>query len=210
MPTKEEISAGLTELANQYSNIAIAWHVIILMIIAALFVGWKPGNSLMILLLGSLLMSVSVFASLQGNFFNAAVFAFLVIMSIYATLRSGNGNITGDRSWLDIGGLILIIFGLFYPEFLTSGSLIEYAYASPTGLIPCPTLSVLTGFALVYKGFRSQTLSMTIGISGMFYGLFGVIYLGMNIDWVLVAGAGLLLMNTLLLSRNAFLPGNVH
>src|SRR6188768_498198 len=112
MLSKEEILAGLTALANQYSNIAIAWHGIILMIIAALFAGWKPGNSLMILLLCSLLMSVSVFASLQGNFFNAAVFAFLVIMSIYAAIRSGNENITGDRSWVDISGLILIIFGL--------------------------------------------------------------------------------------------------
>jgi hypothetical protein len=204
MLTREEILAGLTALANEYSNIAIVWHVIILIIIGGLFAGWKPSNGLMILLLSSLIMSVSVFAGLQGNFFNAAVFAILVIMSIYATLRSGIGNIAGDRSWVDIGGLILIIFGLFYPEFLTSGSLIEYAYASPTGLIPCPTLSVLTGFALVYKGFRSQTWSMAIGISGMFYGLFGVIYLGMHIDWVLVAGAGLLLMNTLFASRNAF------
>jgi len=210
MLTKEEILAGLTALANQYSNIAIVWHVIILIIIAALFAGWKPGNSLMILLLSSLLMSVSVFAGMQSNFFNAAVFAFLVIMSIYATLRSGNGNLAGDRSWVDISGLILIIFGLFYPEFFKSGSVIEYAYASPTGLIPCPTLSVLTGFTLLYKGFNSQTWSKTIGISGMFYGLFGVIYLGMNIDWVLVAGAGLLLINTLFLSRNTFLPGKVH
>ena len=210
MPTREEILAGLTALANGYSNIAIVWHVIILIIIVALFAGWKPGNSLMILLLGALLMSVSVHAGMQANFFNAAVFAFLVIMSIYAILRSGNSNITGDRSWIDIGGLILIIFGLFYPEFLRSGSLIEYTYASPTGLIPCPTLSVLTGFALLYKGFNSQTWSMTIGISGMFYGLIGAIYLGMNIDWVLVAGAGLLLMNTLFLSKNTFLPGNVH
>lgn len=204
MPTREEILAGLIALANEYSNIAIVWHVIILIIIAALFAGWKPSNSLMIMLLSSLLMSVSVFAGLQGNFFNAAVFALLVIMSIYASLRSGNSNITGDRSWVDIVGLILIVFGLFYPEFFKSGSVIEYAYASPTGLIPCATLSVLTGFALVYKGFRSQTWSMTLGVAGMFYGLFGVVYLGMHIDWVLVAGAGLLLMNTLFLSRNTF------
>jgi hypothetical protein len=204
MLTKEEILAGLTSLANEYSNIAIAWHIIILMIIAALFAGWKPGNSLMILLLSSLLMSVSLFASRQGNFFNASIFAFLVIISIYATLKSGNGNITGDRSWADITGLILIMFGLFYPEFLKSGSLLEYTYASPTGLIPCPTLSVLTGFALVYKGFRSQIWSSASGISGVFYGVLGVIYLGVYIDLVLVAGSAVLLINTLFLSRAAF------
>lgn len=203
MLTREEILAGLTSLANEYSNIAITWHVIILIIMAALFAGWKPGNSIMILLLSSLLMSVSVFAGMQGNIFNAGVFAFLVIMSIYCTLRSGNGNVTGDRSMADISGLLLIIFGLSYPEFFKSTSLLEYAYASPTGLIPCPTLAVLTGFGLVYKGFMSQTWAITLGAAGMFYGLFGVMYLGIYIDWVLVAGAFVLLINTFVLSRSA-------
>lgn len=203
MLTREEILAGLTSIANDYSNIAIAWHVIILIIIAALFIGWKPNNSFMILLLSSLLMSVSAVAGMQGNFFNAAVFVFLVIMSIYSILSSGNGNVSGDRSWADISGLILIIFGLFYPEFFKSTSFLEYGYASPTGLIPCPTLAVLTGFGLVYKGFMSHTWSITLGVAGLFYGLMGVFYLGMYIDWVLVAGAGVLLINTFVLSRSA-------
>lgn len=201
MPTREELLAGLASLANEYSNIAIAWHVIILVLIAALFSGWRPGNSLMILMLSSLLMSVSAFAFLQGNFFNAAFFAFLVIMSIYAAVRSGNGVIKGDRSWPDIAGLLLIIFGLVYPEFLKTDSLLEYTYAAPTGLIPCPTLSVLIGFALLYKGFDSITWTVTLVLAGMFYGLFGVYFLNMYLDWVLIAGALILLLNTLLLSR---------
>lgn len=205
MPTKEELLAGLTSLANGYSNIAITWHIIILILIAALFAGWKPGNSLMILLLSSLLMSVSVFAGLDGNMFNAAIFAFLVIVSIYATLRSGNDIIRGDRSWPDIAGLLLIIFGFIYPEFLQTDSLLEFAYAAPTGLIPCPTLSVLTGFALLYRGFGSVTWSLTIVAAGIFYGFFGVFYLGVNLDWFLVAGSLLLMLNTFILSRTASL-----
>lgn len=205
MPTREELLSGLASLANEYSNIAIAWHFIIVILIAALFSGWKPGNSLMILILSSLLMSVSVFASLQANFFNAAIFAFIVIMSIYATLRSGNSKIRGDRSWPDIAGLVLIIFGLVYPEFLKTNSLLEYAYAAPTGLIPCPSLSVLIGFALLYKGFNSVTWSITLVLAGMFYGLFGVYYLNTYSDWVLIAGSLILLLNTLIASRQVAL-----
>ena len=205
MLTKEEILAGLTTLANEYSTIAIIWHVILLIIITALFAGWKPGNSLMILLFSSLLMSVSVFSASQGNLFNAAIFGFLVIMSIYSTFKSGEGIISGDVSWPDIAGLVLIIFGLGYPEFLSTDSTLEYAYAAPTGLIPCPTLSVVTGFALVYKGFKSHVWALTIGSAGMFYGLFGMFYLGMYIDWFLVAGATALLVNTFLLSRHLIL-----
>lgn len=205
MPTREEIIAGLTTIANQYSNIAIVWHIIIVIIIAALFAGWKPGNMLMIILLSSLLMSVSSFAGTGDNFFNAAIFALLVIVSIYAALKSGNGIIRGDRSWPDIAGLLLIIFGLIYPEFLHTNSPIEFAYAAPTGLIPCPTLCVLTGFALLYKGFGSVTWSMTIVASGIFYGLFGVFYLGVYLDWFLVAGSLILMLNTFFLSKTASL-----
>ena len=205
MPTREEIVAGLTLIANQYSNIAIAWHIIIVIIIAALFAGWKPGNMLMILLLSSLLMSVSGFAGIGDNFFNAAIFALLVIVSIYAALKSGNGIIRGDRSWPDIAGLLLIIFGLIYPEFLQTNSPLEFAYAAPTGLIPCPTLCVLTGFALLYRGFGSVTWSLTIVASGIFYGLFGVFYLGVYLDWFLVAGSLILMLNTYFLSRAASL-----
>jgi hypothetical protein len=205
MPTREEILTGLTSLANEYIDIAIAWHIIILILIAALFAGWKPGNSLMILLLSSLLMSVSVFAGMADNIFNTAIFAFLVIVSIYATLRSGNRTILGDRSWPDITGLVLIIFGLIYPEFLQTGSFLEFAYAAPTGLIPCPTLCVLTGFALLYKGFGSVTWSLTIVAAGIFYGFFGVFYLGVNLDWFLVAGSLILMLNTYILSRTASL-----
>ena len=205
MPTRDEILASLVSLANEYFEIAITWHIIILMIIAALFAGWKPGNSLMILLLSVLLMSVSVFAGIAGNIFNAAIFAFLVIVSIYATLRSDNGIIRGDRSWPDIAGLLLIIFGLIYPEFLKTDSFLEFAYAAPTGLIPCPTLCVLTGFALLYKGFGSVLWSLTIVAAGLFYGLFGVFYLRINLDWFLVAGSLILMLNTFFLSKAASL-----
>jgi len=205
MPTRDEIIAGLASVANEYGTIAITWHIIIFLIIVALFAGWKPGNSLMILLLSSLLMSVSVIAVISGNIFNAAVFAFLVVLSIYATLRSGNSTIRGDRSWPGIAGLALIIFGLVYPEFLQTISLLEFAYAAPTGVIPCPTLCVLTGFALLYKGFSSVTWSVAIAVTGLFYGLFGAIYLGVYADWFLVAGAVLLMINTFLLSKTVAL-----
>ena len=204
MTTKEEILAGLSTLANEYTDIAIVWHVIILIVLAALFAGWKPGNTLMILMLSSLLMSVSVFAGIDNNLFTAAIFAFLVIVSIYASLRSGNGTIKGDRSWPDIAGLLMIIFGLVYPEFLKTDSIIEYVYATPTGLIPCPTLAVLTGFTLLYKGFGSVTWSLTIILSGLFYGLLGVFYLGIYMDWFLVVGSVVLLMNTYFLRRVSF------
>lgn len=205
MPTREEILAGLTWLANEYTGIAIIWHVITFILIAALLAGWKPANKVMILILAGPLVTVSVFAALEGNYFNAAIFAFLLIISIYVTLRSGNDTIRGNRSWPDIIGLLLIVYGLLYPEFLNTSSLLEYAYAAPTGLIPCPTLAMLTGFALLYSRFGSVRWAMMLVISGMFYGLFGVFYLYVYADWVLVAGAFMLLLNTVISPKSVSL-----
>lgn len=201
MPTRQEILAGLTWISNEYTGIAIAWHLLTLLLMVALFAGWKPGNNLMILMLSSLLMSVSVFATLQGNYFNAAVFAFLLILSIYTTLRSRNEVIKANREWPDIIGLLLIVFGLIYPEFLNTNSVLEYAYAAPIGLIPCPTLAILAGFALLYGGFRSTTWTIAIILSGIFYGLFGVFYLHMYVDWFLVGGGSVLLLSTFFMKK---------
>jgi hypothetical protein len=204
MPTRQEILAGLTWLSNEYTGIAIMWHILTFMLIAALFAGWRPGNKLMVLMLSSLPMSVSLLSSLEGNFFNASVFAFLVVMAIYATLRAGNEKIRGNRSWPDIFGLLSLAFGLFYPEFLNTNSPVEFAYASPAGLIPCPTLAILAGFALLYRGLGSSLWAVTVATSGIFYGLFGVFYLGMYLDWFLVACSSILLLNTLFASKKTF------
>jgi hypothetical protein len=82
-----------------------------------------------------------------------------------------------------------------------------------TGLIPCPTLAVLTGFALLYRGFGSGPWAMTLAISGMFYGLFGVFYLNVYLDWILLAGASILLLNTSLSQKEVLLliiPEDTH
>jgi hypothetical protein len=48
---------------------------------------------------------------------------------------------------------------------------------------------------LVLNGLASKGWSLVLGFSGLFYGVLGAVYLGVVIDWVLVAGAlSLLLM----------------
>jgi len=57
------------------------------------------------------------------------------------------------------------------------------------GLIPCPTLSLLIGFLLLYNGFGSQAVTLTFVIAGLFYGIFGVLKLGVYLDIFLVFGS---------------------
>jgi hypothetical protein len=83
---------------------------------------------------------------------------------------------------------MMVVFGLIYPHFLHTDSILKYLYASPAGLIPCPTLSILVGFALIYNGFGSQPMTIAIFIFGLFYGLFGVLKLAVYPDLFLLFG----------------------
>jgi hypothetical protein len=68
-----------------------------------------------------------------------------------------------------------------------------YLYAAPTGVVPCPSLSLVVGFALLSGGLGSRAWSLALAIAGLFYGLFGVARLGVRLDIVLVGGSAALL-----------------
>jgi hypothetical protein len=202
MPAKEEILNGLIAAANQHNYSAIAWHIIIYALLAALFAGWKPTNRFMIFFAAVLMLSASVFATLQKNIFNTVIFCLLAAVSLFYASKGNENKIAGDRSWPDIAGLLLVFFGLIYPEFLNAASAVEYAYASPVGLIPCPTLCVVIGFALLYKNFLSRSWGTCMAAAGMLYGLTGVFYLGVKMDFFLLAGALLLAVNLFMSAKN--------
>ena len=85
--------------------------------------------------------------------------------------------------------LLLIAFSWFYPHFLDDRSALIYRYAAPLGLVPCPTLSALIGFALLARGFESRAWSTVLASLGLAYAIFGSLRLGGAIDAVLAVGA---------------------
>jgi hypothetical protein len=194
MPDKEQILVSLQTIANQYSMIATLWHVAILVFIALLAFRLAPSNQLLGILISLPLISVAVFAWISGNPFNGSVFALLgVLVLIFGFRAPATAVETSPLPFLIIG-ILMVIFGLVYPHFLENGSLIRYLYAAPTGLIPCPTLSLVIGLALIFGGFQSQALTLTLVVGGLFYGLFGAFRLGVTLDIGLLLGTVTLLI----------------
>ena len=74
-------------------------------------------------------------------------------------------------------------------HFLEDGSVVRYLCAAPTGLIPCPTLSVVVGFALFADGLGSRAWPAVLAALGLLYGLFGALWLGVYLDAGLIIGA---------------------
>jgi len=189
MSRTEEILNGLQSIVNNYSTFAIIWHAVFYLLIAALIAKWQPSNKLLGLLICLPLISVAIFAWLSGNPFNGVMFSLMTVLIVIFGLKASNQPIHTSQTVFMVIGILMIVFGLVYPHFINAASPIKYLYASPAGLIPCPTLSLLIGFLLLYNGFGSQSITITFVVFGLFYGLFGVLKLAVYVDIFLVLGS---------------------
>lgn len=81
-----------------------------------------------------------------------------------------------------------MVFAWVYPHFLVGRSPLAYLVGSPMGLIPCPTLALVMGLALVAGGPGGRSTSLLLALAGLFYAVFGVARLGVVLDVALLAG----------------------
>ena len=200
MPDTQGILTNLKLIANDRVEIGVAWHVAVAICGLALALGWRPSRRQAGLLLSAPVASVGVVAFLHGNPFNGVMFGAIAAVLVGIAARFGADRVRGDASADKIVGAVMIAFAWCYPHFLEARPA-TYLYAAPMGIIPCPTLALVIGFALVSGGLASRAWSFTLAAAGLFYGLFGVFRLGVRLDLFLVAGALALLVSTFRLRR---------
>lgn len=196
MPSPDQILSSLSTIANQWSILAVIWHLYFAALAVALLAGVRPSRRIVGVLLALPLFSVSALAWLSANPFNGTVFALVGIALIVIALRFSSGSVHIAPPWAVGIGIAMFLFGWFYPHFLETDSLLPYLYSAPTGLVPCPTLSIVIGCALIVGGLDSRVWSIVLGATGIFYGIFGAARLGVTIDYVLLIGALAVLLIT--------------
>lgn len=194
MPTSEEILEELFLISNTHTWMAVIWHILFYVLIAALFLKWKPSNGTLSVLLALPLLTVSFFAWITSNPFNGTLFLLFGILLIVFGAKNSDAPIKTRHSWSTVIGIIIVIFGLLYPHFLETDNYFIYLYAAPTGLIPCPTLSMVIGFAIIFNGFQSRTWSLILVLPGLIYGLIGTFRLQVYHDMVLLVASIILMV----------------
>ena len=202
MPTPVDILSGLSTVANDMIGLAIVWHVLAAAAIVGILFGWRPSKRSGASLLSIPLLSVGIIALRYDNPFNGVVFLFFSVVLLVLASRLPKKRIQKAPIWAFIFGIFMILFGWIYPHFLQDGTWLKYLYAAPMGLIPCPTLSFTIGFAMLANGFSSRVWSIVLVIIGVFYSLFGALRLGVHLDFVLLAGSLLLLIQVLTLNSS--------
>ncbi len=189
MPDPTQILSGLRAIANSSRDLAIGWHIVGWLVAARIALGWRPQRRGVAIILALPLLSVAALAWKHGNPFNGIVLsaAAVVLVGLGSTLP----KTPTDRAvpWARALGGAIMIYGLVYPHFLDARSSLEYLYAAPTGLVPCPTISFVIGVALALDGLGSRPWSLVLAGFGLFYAVFGMFRLGVVLDVGLLVGA---------------------
>lgn len=198
----QDIVNGLQSIVDNYQTFAILWHITFYILIGALLFKWEPSNKTFAFLIALPLLSVAVFAWFTGNPFNGLVYSLATILLVFLGMKADSQPVEYSQVPFIIAGVLMITFGLLYPHFISPDNPIRYLYESPVGLIPCPTLSVIIGFLLLYNGFNSQSITLTLIILGLFYGIFGVLKLAVYLDLILLLGSITLLAKYIMTFRS--------
>jgi len=195
LPTPDEILAGLADIASDNHSAGVIWHGALLFVLVALALGFRPYERHARLALVFPLASVSAFSWSYGNPFNGMVFSIsAVLLALMGAFGPTRHRVQGASRPFAMAAFILIALGGAYPHFSPNAPLWRLLYDSPFGLIPCPTLLVVIGLTLLGRGLGSFSWTVVSSVLGVFYGAFGGWRLGVTIDWVLVAGSLLLLL----------------
>jgi hypothetical protein len=117
------------------------------------------------------------------------MFALLAVATLAVAPSVSLEPAASGAGWAVAVGTAALAFAWIYPHFLEARSPLVYFAASPMGLVPCPTLSMVLGFGLVAGGFGSRTWSLIMGVAGIFYALFGMLRLGVWLDVGLLVAA---------------------
>lgn len=197
MPPSTQILQTLAELAQQERPLAIVWHGYVLALCAAVLFGWRPRRRLAASLILLPVASVVVMALLTANWFTGVLLAGYLAAAGTIIARMPAMSIQIASRWRVCAAVAVLLFGLSYPHFLGPTVPLQYLYAAPLGIVPCPTLAAAIGASLAVESFGSPAWSLLLIVVGGFYGAFGALRLGVTLDWSLIA-AVLLLLATLI------------
>lgn len=181
MPTADAVLAWATGVANDWRWLAIAWHLALGAFMVAIG-RWRLSQRVLAFLLTLPIASVAVLAAPSSNPFNAVTFAMLTALLAASAASLPPTSVHGlSRRWA-FAGVPLVAFGWLYPHFLVTDTWTAYAYASPFGLLPRPTLSVVIGVTLAVGGLRSARWNGVLAAAGVVYGAIGAFRLGVVLD----------------------------
>ncbi len=193
MPTPDLVLAGLARIANNAFGIAIGWHLAVLVALLVVSTGWRPSRRVAAAAIVLPILSAAILAGVAHNPFNAFLLGAISLALLILVSGLRTDPVVAGSYWFLVAGAAMIAFAWVYPHFL-AGSHLRYLWAAPMGVIPCPSLALAIGFALLAGGI-GRAFSLVLAGAGLFYALVGSLWLGVRMDLFLLAGSLLLALS---------------
>jgi len=185
--SSERILAGLQMTVNTYSGLRVVHHIL-LIVVFIFFISFKERVSRLVSLYTVLAFLTIFLTSLApiGNIFYLVVFGILTTLAILEFLNPKTDySMKGTPTINVVIALLSGFLGFWYPHFMEG--YFKALYASPYGIIPCPTLLVILSFFLVFYPYSHKFFHWILTIVGLFFGFFGFFVLKVRIDLALLA-----------------------
>jgi small-conductance mechanosensitive channel len=189
MSRPEEIFSALSPLANQWQLFAILWHLYFATLAIALAAGLRPSKRVSSILLVLPLFAVSAVAWLSDDRFDGTFTGLTAIALFWIAIHLPHEPVHIASSWLVSFAILLFVSGWVNPYFLPADAQVTYFNGAPTTFVPSPTISAIIALSLMVNCLESRSWSLILGAAGLFYGLFGVVRLGVTLDLFLLLGA---------------------
>ncbi len=176
--------------ANACLALNLVMHLLVIGTLLALFLvpGSRTRRYVFDTAILALSVSVATISILGGNPFNMAVFGIIAIISAIELVRGMNQVNVPRLSANTIVGFLFVLTGFWYPEFVKASPLLM-PVVSPLGAIPCPMFLVMLGMLTLCIPHVNRLQFVTTAALGLFYGITGVLQLGVYLDLVLLAAA---------------------
>jgi len=201
MPAQQILERSIS-IANDAMPLAVLWHFVLGGVLIAAVGGWRPSRRSCDLMLCVPLASVAIISAAFGAVVDAVAIGGLTVALAVLGWRTGRAPIEPGTSASDFAGGAMLAFGVAYPHFVAVTSPLEYVYAAPIGLLPAPTLALVTGLALFTGDHGGRTWARVLVAADVVYGLIGAVYLGVYLDVGLLIGGAALLATTLRAERH--------
>lgn len=177
----------LTKISNNNIYLNLCMHILVFGVLASLFFV-NNGKLKNFLTNGTILIlctSVVINAIMGGNPFHIVTFATLAVAVLVALIKDKKQIELPQKKMIIIISFVFIIMGLWYPEFVAVNS-IQSFFASPLGIVPCPTLITILGIMNLCYPKVKKTQFIIANILGVIYGFIGTFKFGVIFDMWLI------------------------
>lgn len=192
--TPDEIIAMLVKASSNLKVVSLITHILFILTLS-LVIAVKKYRSLIIAGFISFICITAICASaLFGIIPNIFIFSTFIILTIHA-YRHKYFNFDFKSipviSW--IVSVLSLLFGFWYLHWIDFPMMLNALFYSPLGVANCPTMLAICGFLCLSSKPRFIFLEITVALFTLYFGIFGIISLGANIDVVLIISSVFLL-----------------